>query len=168
MLDTEFIELVQQIKELCSHTNSTISVAESCTGGMLAVYLTSVSGSSEYFTCGIVSYSNDAKTNMLAVSKHSLKELGAVSDEVAKEMAVGMKSISSSDVAMSITGIAGPKGATQSKPVGTVCFGIAYADTVKAVTHHFSGNRNNIRQRSCKTALKLIISALKDVADMSR
>lgn len=156
MLNKKIIELAQKIKNNIK-PNITISTAESCTGGMLSAYLTDISGASEYFTTGIVSYSNNAKITLLSVKKETLEKYGAVSEETAKEMAIGSKNTANSDIAISITGIAGPNGGTADKPVGTVCFAIADALGVRATTHHFDGNRAEIRQKACLVALELIL-----------
>lgn len=158
MLDKKLIELVYQIKSLTK--DKFISTAESCTGGLVASYLTSIPGSSKYFTSGIVSYSNDAKIKLLNVNSKTLDKFGAVSEEVAKEMAIGSLKIANSDIAVSITGIAGPEGITKNKPVGMVCFGIATSEEVKSTTHYFSGTRSVIRKKSCEIALKLILSSI--------
>lgn len=158
MLDKKLIELVFQIKTLTK--DKFISTAESCTGGLVASYLTSIPGSSKYFTTGIVSYSNDAKIKLLNVNSKTLDKFGAVSEEVAKEMAIGSLKIANSDIAVSVTGIAGPEGGTKNKPVGMVCFGIATPEEAKSTTHYFSGTRSVIRQKSCEIALKLILSSI--------
>lgn len=158
MLNKKLIELVHQIKSLAK--GKFISTAESCTGGLIASYLTSIPGSSEYFTTGIVSYSNDTKIKLLNVNSKILDKFGAVSEETAKEMAIGAMKTANSDIAVSVTGIAGPGGGTKSKPVGMVCFGIATAEEVKSTTHYFSGTRSEIRQKSCEVALKLILDAV--------
>lgn len=158
MLDQKLIELVQQIKSLTK--GKFISTAESCTGGLVASCLTSIAGSSDYFATGIVSYSNAAKMQLLNVNSKTLNEFGAVSEEVAREMAVGSLKVAGSDIAVSVTGVAGPGGGTKNKPVGMVCFGIATANEVKAVTHYFSGTRTEIRQQSCEVCLRLILDLL--------
>ena len=155
MLDKEIIELVKQIK-----SGIMISTAESCTGGLLSAYLTSIAGSSKYFSSGIISYSNDSKIKLLSVKKQTLEQFGAVSEEVAKEMALGSKAATRSDVAIAITGIAGPSGAVRQKPVGTVCFAIATNDRLSSITHHLTGDRLEIRQQACKVALHLILEYL--------
>jgi nicotinamide-nucleotide amidase len=159
MQDKELIKLVKHIKDNIK-TGITISTAESCTGGMLAACLTSISGSSEYFSTGIVSYSNTAKMKLLSVKGETLKKFGAVSEEVAKEMAMGSKKIAESDVAISITGIAGPDGGTVQKPVGMVCFGVASSGSVKSFTRHFTGNRSEVRRQACLIALQLVLGEL--------
>lgn len=154
MLNKELITLVEQIQKT-ANAGTTISTAESCTGGMLAAYLTEVPGASKYFTSGIISYSNKAKIELLSVKPQTLETFGAVSEEVAKEMAIGSLNLSGSNVAISITGIAGPDGGTIHKPVGMVCFGVATASETKTFTHHFKGNRAEIRSKACAAALKL-------------
>ena len=157
MQDKELIKLVRQIKDNIE-PGVTISTAESCTGGMLAACLTAISGSSEYFSTGIVSYSNAAKMKLLSVKQETLEKFGAVSEEVAKEMAMGSKKIAVSDIAISITGIAGPGGGTAQKPVGMVCFGVASFAGIKSFTHHFTGNRAEVRRQACLIALQLVLS----------
>ena len=158
MLDQKLIELVKQIKSLTK--GRFISTAESCTGGLVSSYLTSISGSSDYFATGIVSYSNTAKMKLLNVSSKTLDEFGAVSEEVAKEMAVGSLKVAGSDIAVSVTGVAGPGGGTKNKPVGMVCFGVTDNEKVTSVTHYFSGTRAEIRQQSCEVCLRLILDIL--------
>ncbi len=150
------IELVKEIK--AASKGRTISVAESCTGGMLSSYLTSIPGASSYFTSGIVSYSNEAKIKLLSVSSESLTKYGAVSEFIAKEMALGCKKITNSDIAVSITGVAGPYGGTPTKPVGIVCFGVATDKEVKTYTHQLKGDRDHIRTQACQIALEMILN----------
>lgn len=163
MLKNELIALVKKIKD---NFMGNIITAESCTGGMLAAYLTSISGSSAYFTSGIISYSNEAKIKLLNVKSETLATYGAVSEQVAIEMALGAissfrtKEINNSDIAISVTGIAGPEGGTDDKPVGMVCFGLFFGNQVTAYTHYFKGNREQIRMQSCRVALSLIIKAI--------
>lgn len=138
----------------------TVSTAESCTGGMLSQLITDVSGASAVFPGGIVSYSNSVKENILGVSQETLTEYGAVSEKTAEEMCIGAKKIFSTDISVSITGIAGPTGGTNEKPVGTVCFGINSRNGVKTFTEHFDKTlgRNEIRCLSASYALDLIIT----------
>ena len=158
MLDRDLIKLVEEIK--VASCGKYIATAESCTGGLLALYLTSIAGSSSYFSTGIVSYSNEAKMKLLNVSSKTLDKFGAVSEEVAKEMAVGLLQVSDSDIAISVTGVAGPSGGTKDKPVGMVCFGLATSKGTKEVTHNLLGTRAEIRQQACGVALGVILSAL--------
>lgn len=157
MQDRELIKLVRQIKTSIK-PGVTISTAESCTGGMLAACLTAISGSSEYFSTGIVSYSNMAKMKLLSVKEKTLRKFGAVSEEVATEMAEGSRKVAESNIAVSITGIAGPDGGTVKKPVGMVCFGLASSGSVESFTHYFTGNRAEVRMQACLVALQLVLS----------
>ena len=126
----------------------TIAVAESCTGGNLSALLSSQSGASSYFDRGYITYSNQAKIDMLAVRPTTLTKFGAVSEQTALEMVQGVMQNAGSDIGVSITGIAGPTGATQDKPVGTVCFGFCILSEYTANTQHFTGNRQQVVQSS--------------------
>jgi nicotinamide-nucleotide amidase len=136
--------------------NISLSVAESCTGGSLGDRITSVSGSSKIFLGGVISYSNDLKTSLLNVSKEVLEEKGAVSKEVAKKMAEGIRQLTGSDIGISITGIAGPDGGTRYKPVGLVFMHISAINYDKGIYQIFPGDRNTIKKRSVNFALNLI------------
>jgi nicotinamide-nucleotide amidase len=138
-----------------------IATAESCTGGMVAVALTDVAGSSDVFERGFVTYSNEAKIELLGVSKHTLRDHGAVSEPVAKEMAEGALARSRADLAVSITGIAGP-GGSEHKPEGRVCFGLARKGwPVVAGTVEFGAlGRANVRKVAAEHALGLLAAAL--------
>ena len=138
--------------------NLTLALAESCTGGMAAQAVTSVAGSSAWFDRGFVVYSNQAKTDMLNVSKLLLETVGAVSEEVAAALANGAIQQSDANIAASITGIAGPSGGTHEKPVGTVCFGFCYKKQVFTATQHYSGNRESIRMQSVEYVLKQLVA----------
>ncbi|NRB10513.1 MAG: CinA family protein [Rickettsiaceae bacterium] len=156
MTDKILINLASQIKTACDNKYS-IATAESCTGGMLAGFLTAIAGSSNYLYGGFVTYSNQAKIDMLGVKSPSLEQYGAVSKQVALEMAIGARVKSNSFLAASITGIAGHSGGTKTKPVGTVWFGIALKNGAYDHVEHFTGNREQIRLNSCKTAMELIL-----------
>lgn len=134
----------------------TLATAESCTGGLIGHLLTRVAGSSRYFLGGVIAYANSMKTEFLDVSEQLLADYGAVSREVAEAMAAGVQQRSKADIAIAVTGIAGPDGGTAEKPVGTVYIGMAIKDTIQ--THHFqfSGNRQEIQEISAKTGLDLI------------
>ncbi|MCA9533965.1 MAG: competence/damage-inducible protein A [Myxococcales bacterium] len=145
----------------------TLALAESCTGGMAATMLTSVPGSSDYLLLSAVAYANSAKSRMLGVNPEVIRAHGAVSAEVAAEMAEGARRISGASLAVSITGIAGPGGGSEDKPVGTVWFGLA-AEGHPTVTRHrlFPGERDQIRTLAAYTALRLAMrSALGHVGD---
>lgn len=137
-----------------------ISVAESCTGGLISKLITDVSGASEVFDCAVTTYSNEAKMKLLGVKKETLDEFGAVSEQTAREMASGVKSLSNADIAVSVTGIAGPSGGSEQKPVGTVCIGVATAEKCYAATFLFAGSRSQIRRMSAKMACKMALDEL--------
>ena len=144
----------QVLSELLVANGLTISVAESCTGGALSHTITSIPGASSYFDCGYITYSNQSKTEMLGVDIQAIKTYGAVSEEVALEMVIGLANKSHSDVAVSITGVAGPTGGTPEKPVGTVCFGFSCDGKTSTTTKLFSGDRTSIVSQSVSYALK--------------
>lgn len=131
----------------------TIATAESCTGGLLGAAFTQEPGSSEFYLGGVVSYSNSVKREILGVSEENLKTFGAVSEEVAKEMAEGVRSKIGSDMAVSTTGIAGPDGGSDQKPVGLVYIGIATPEGVHAKKFQFYGERESVRQLTVQAAL---------------
>ena len=141
------------LSELLVSKGLTISVAESCTGGSLSSSLTSISGASSYFNCGFITYSNQSKIDMLGVNPASIEMYGAVSEKVAHEMVTGAGQRSFSNLAVSITGIAGPSGGSASKPVGMVCIGFFYDGNVTTTTQFFSGSRSDIVSQSVTFAL---------------
>ena len=139
----------------------TLGVAESCTGGLLGAAITAMPGSSAVFMGGMLTYSNDLKHRLLGVSTDSLERYGAVSEEVAREMASGARERLGVDIAISITGIAGPGGGTADKPVGTVCFGVSSADGTRAMREHFDApNRNRVRDYAVIHAMTLLSEAV--------
>jgi nicotinamide-nucleotide amidase len=133
-----------------------LSCAESCTGGLMSHMITGVAGSSAYFRGGVVAYANGVKEDVLGVEGQTLIEHGAVSEETARQMAQGVRQLTTADVAISITGIAGPGGGTEEKPVGTVCFGLATADMVQGFTFHFHGNRAMVQGMAATMGLDLL------------
>ena len=143
----------KHLSELLVSKGLTISVAESCTGGSLSSSLTSISGASSYFNCGFITYSNQSKIDMLGVSPESIEMYGAVSEKVAHEMVTGAGQRSQSNLAVSITGIAGPSGGSASKPVGMVCIGFFFDGNVTTTTQFFSGSRSDIVSQSVTFAL---------------
>ena len=151
------------VKVLCALRKAglTVSFAESCTGGLVATRLTSVAGSSDVVLGGVVSYSNDVKKNVLGVKEETLLTLGAVSEETARQMAEGVRACTGSSVSVSVTGIAGPGGGSEKKPVGTVCFGVCFPDGTRTVTQHFDSSlsRGEIRFLASDYALKLALYA---------
>lgn len=152
--DEECMESV--VGTLLQHKGKQLSVAESCTGGLISHLLTSVPGSSSYFLGGVVSYANSMKTSLVGVSERLLQEYGAVSREVAEAMAAGMLERSGADIALSATGIAGPDGGSKEKPVGTVFIGMASQDEVRGHHFLFSGTRYEIQHMTAQTALDLL------------
>ena len=135
----------------------TLCVAESCTGGGIGTALTAVAGSSSVFLGGIISYTDQVKSNLLNVPSALLKEKGAVSAPVAEAMALGAKNALKSDIAVSVTGLAGPGGDDYGNPVGTVFIGYCDGKTCISREYHFSGNRENVRKQAILNALKIII-----------
>ncbi len=150
-LDGESMEEV--VGKRLGELGQTVSVAESCTGGLIGQRFTSVPGSSAYFLEAAVTYSNEAKTRTLGVPPELIQKHGAVSAECAEAMAVGMRSHASTDHSISVTGIAGPDGGTEEKPVGTVFIGYAGPDGEKSVRISLPGDRNLIRWRASQAAL---------------
>lgn len=146
--------------DLAVKQQRTLSTAESCTGGLIGGSLTAVSGSSSAVEGGIISYSNEVKQHVLGVSNEDLARVGAVSSEVAAQMAEGSRRVCGTDIAVSATGIAGPGGAVPGKPVGTVWFGLATDSDTKTFVRHFKGNRAQVRSQTVLFALDLYKAAL--------
>lgn len=139
----------------------TLSVAESCTGGLLSSILTSVPGSSAYFLGGVVSYSNEVKIKVLDVCGKTIEKFGAVSAATACEMADGVRKALSSTASLSITGVAGPGGGTAEKPVGTVFIALSFMERETGVREFFfKGSRDEIRMQSVNAALEILTEAL--------
>lgn len=167
---TDLIEsLVKQIASACMLHQTKIATAESCTGGMISTALTDISGSSAYFDRGFITYSDEAKAELLSVSTDSLSIHGAVSEIVAIEMALGALKASQADIALSVTGIAGPTGGSDKKPVGLVYFGLAYRisnddshENLKLTAYHkiFKGDRSAVRRQTQEYGLELILKQL--------
>ncbi len=148
--------LEELIGKLLVKNGLTIGVAESCTGGLIAAGLTEIPGSSDYFKGGIVSYSNEMKNQLLGVGAEILDSRGAVSRETAEAMAVGVRTRTGADLGLSVTGIAGPGGATETKPRGLVYMALAAGGAIICQEHHFSGVRGAVRQGSVKSALNMV------------
>ncbi len=155
-------KLTQKIIKLLKKKRLKISTAESCTGGMLSSAITSVSGSSKVFTFGLVTYSNQSKNLLLKIPKQIIKKHGAVSIQCCFSMVNNLKKISKSNIAISVTGIAGPGGGTKQKPVGLVYIGIKKANKVKINRYLFKKkDRNKIQKAAVKKSLELILKILK-------
>jgi nicotinamide-nucleotide amidase len=151
----------QRVAQRLKARGGMIVTAESCTGGWVAQELTAVAGSSAWFERGFVTYSNEAKQEMLGVRPATLATHGAVSEETAVEMAQGALLHSRGTVALAITGIAGPTGGTRQKPVGTVCFAWATkSGRARAETRHFSGDREAVRRQSVDYSLEKLLELL--------
>lgn len=156
-------DLVQHIIDTTLALEQKITLAESCTGGLLAYYFTSHAGVSSVFEGSLVTYSNILKENWLAVEHDTLVENGAVSEAVVSEMCSGALTIAKADYALAVSGVAGPDGGSEEKPVGTVVIGVKTKTDEKVVTHHFKGDRNYIQQQSALTALKMLVLGDKKV-----
>ncbi len=159
--DIDSPSIQSSLVKILGQKNLKIATAESCTGGLLSQLITDVPGASEVFGFGFCTYANEAKMQLLGVSDKTLKEFGAVSENTACEMARGVKKVSGADIAISITGIAGPDGGTNEKPVGLVYLGVALKDKVYAkkllLARHNSPSRSYIRTLAVKNALKVAI-----------
>jgi nicotinamide-nucleotide amidase len=149
-----------QLASLLTQRQLTIATAESCTGGSLSSLLTSQSGSSSYFDRGFVTYSNQSKIDMLNVSKDTLDEFGAVSKQTAEEMASGVITQAQTDIAVSITGVAGPSGGSKKKPVGMVCFAFCILGNCFNSTQQFSGDRQQVVDASVDFVLTTLVNEL--------
>lgn len=159
MADDELLTLSTKLGLALKAQGHILALAESCTGGMAAQYITAIVGSSAWFDASFVTYSNQAKTRMLGVSAETIGQYGAVSEQTALEMALGALAHSQADVAAAISGIAGPDGGTSEKPVGTVCFAwVNKNGTQDSATYHFSGDREMVRKESVKTVFEGLLS----------
>ena len=134
--------------------------AESCTGGWVAMEVTAIAGSSEWFERGYVTYSNAAKREELGVPARTLRRYGAVSEETARAMAVGALRHGRGQVALAVTGVAGPTGGSRDKPVGTVCFAWAHGSKISSETRRFDGDRASVRRQSVLRALQGVLELL--------
>ncbi len=151
-------DLVKLLGDTLRNRGWMMSAAESCTGGLIAACMTDMSGSSAIFDRGFVTYSNEAKVDMLGVSRETLAEFGAVSEQVAGEMAAGALARSRAQIAVAVTGIAGPTGGTPDKPVGLVYIGIAVqGEAPQVFKKQFEGDRTLVRMQTAEAALSLLI-----------
>ncbi|HER45256.1 MAG TPA: CinA family protein [Thermoplasmatales archaeon] len=154
------IQLVNKVSDKLKKQHSTVATAESCTGGFLAHTLTNLSGSSAYFDCGVITYSNAAKNKLLGVPKELLKKHGAVSKEVAAAMAQAVRQNAQVEYGLATTGIAGPTGGTKEKPVGLVYIALSTKDTTIVKQFLFSGDRLSNKESTCQAALELLLEQL--------
>lgn len=150
------------LKSTLTQKQQTLATAESCTGGLISEIITSISGASDFFWGGFVSYDNIIKEKVLGVKRDHLINFGAVSEQVAKEMAEGARRVCKTDWAISTTGIAGPTGGTPDKPVGTVYFGISGPNGTKCIKKIFiKKNRDKVRKASAEFILEELLNELK-------
>jgi PncC family amidohydrolase len=149
-----------QIGDLLRQRGWTLAVAESCTGGLIGHRITAVAGSSDYFSGGVIAYANAVKVSLLGVSWDTLNSFGAVSQETVQDMAEGACRGLGADIAVSVSGIAGPGGGTPDKPVGTVWVGLAAPDGKWARVFHFPGNREENKAAAAEAALALLLDYL--------
>ncbi len=153
-------DLARRIGGRLKAAAAVLATAESCTGGWVAQAVTSVAGSSAWFDRGFVTYTNAAKRELLGVLAETLERHGAVSEQTAREMALGALQRSAATIAVSITGIAGPGGGSADKPVGMVCFALATARGLTSETRRFSGDREGVRRQSVIRALEGVLATL--------
>jgi nicotinamide-nucleotide amidase len=154
-------QLAQKLGVLLKQHGWYLATAESCTGGCVAQVVTNVAGSSQWFDCGFVTYSNESKQSLLGVTNHTLKEYGAVSSQAASGMAQGAIMRSSAHISVGITGIAGPDGGTTDKPVGTVWISWAIRhQPIKTLKFQFVGSRQEVRDQAVKAALEGLIELI--------
>jgi nicotinamide-nucleotide amidase len=160
--------LAAQVGGLLKAHGLTLTTAESCTGGGVAQAITEISGSSAWFERGFVTYANEAKHEMLGVQQETLAHHGAVSEAVVREMVAGALSHSHAQVALAVSGVAGPSGGTQEKPVGTVWFawGVKHRTSVACV-HYLNGSRGEIRAQSVRIALQGIVDLLNQLTEIA-
>ncbi len=156
------IEKVEKLVQTLAEMEMTISTAESCTGGMLASKIIDVSGASDVFSEGFITYSNSAKSKHLNVSNETLEEYGAVSEQTVIEMARGCKQATDSDMSLVTSGIAGPGGGTPEKPVGLVYIACAYKDNVTAKSFRFDGDRFGVRSQAVDEAINIALYMLEN------
>ncbi len=163
-MDTvEFEEQKLRLYQLLQKYQLCVTTAESCTGGMVASGLVDISGISEYFQEGFVTYSDHAKNHLLHVDMQTIEQYGVVSEETAREMALGACSYALSDCAITTTGVAGPTGGTKDTPVGCVCFGCVVKEHVFSERMVFPGNRTEIRKLATQEAFRFLIEKIEEV-----
>lgn len=160
-LERQLSTLVEKIGTLLRERDWHLATAESCTGGLIGHLITSVSGSSDYYWGGVISYANSVKAELLGVPQETLRQHGAVSAPVAGAMARGALDLLHTEIAVSVTGIAGPTGGTLEKPVGTTFIGVATAKSVSVEGHRWQADRSTNKILSAKAALELVRETLR-------
>lgn len=153
---------LHRLTEHLASNGYTVTCAESCTGGLLAAELTRLPGSSAWFDMGFTTYSNEAKQQLVGVHTDTLSMFGAVSEETVREMALGALLAAKADFSLSISGIAGPDGGSETKPVGTVWFGLATKQRIFAAKQHFNGDREEVRQQAVDFALGWLLEMVEE------
>ncbi|MDR1526090.1 MAG: CinA family protein [Dysgonamonadaceae bacterium] len=151
-----------RLDKLLKGNHFTLSIAESCTGGKLASLFTAIPGCSQYFQGGVVTYSNDAKAEILGVNRWDINQFGAVSQSVVEQMALGAQRIFHSDCAIAVSGIAGPAGGTPKKPVGTIWIAVACHDRLQSQLFHLSGDRGNNILRACNNGIAMLLELVQN------
>ncbi len=154
------VRLSRAVGKLLTKNEMTVSVCESCTGGMLGSFVTGIPGSSRYFLGGVIAYADRIK-QLVGVKKTTLRKHGAVSEQTAREMARGIRAMCGSDIGVSITGVAGPAGGSEEKPVGLVYFGLATSQVCLIERKRYRGTRSAIRKKACLHALSMLYALLK-------
>jgi len=154
--------ILKNVSDNLKRKNLTIAIAESCTGGLLSHLLTNISGSSDYFKTGIIAYSNKSKIKLLGVSQKTITEYGAVSKQTASAMAIGIRKQANVDIGISTTGIAGPTGGTEEKPVGLVYIGIVSEKNIDVQRFVFSKDRLKNKEKTCYKALEMLLKNIKE------
>ena len=154
------MEVYHQLIEYLKENNITISTAESCTGGLIAKLITDVPGSSQIFLGGMVPYSNELKMKWLGVTPDTMEKFGAVSENTVQEMLTGILQETDSDLAVAVSGVAGPTGGTKDKPVGTVYIGVAFHKQRLLRKFLFQGSRDDVRKKSSKKVVEMIRSLI--------
>jgi PncC family amidohydrolase len=152
--------LSEELGTLLVKGHSTLAVAESCTGGLLGAAITESAGASRYFAGGVISYDNSIKNKLLNIPVATLEKHGAVSAETVAAMAAGVCELFHSDAAIAVSGIAGPSGGTEDKPVGLVLIGIAFHGIIRTFEYRFEGTRSEIREQSVEQGLRRLIEQL--------
>ena len=164
-MNDDLQQLTKQVAQLLLDRGCLLSTAESCTGGWVAKCCTDIAGSSAWFDCGFVTYSNQSKQHMLSVDITTLETFGAVSEQTVIEMANGAINNSCAHISVAISGIAGPDGGSKDKPVGTVCFAWSIKNNSTITEqHHLKGDRNTVRRQAVMIALQGIIKNARDSA----
>ena len=156
------MEIEKAVADILAARGLTMTTAESCTGGLISARMVNVPGVSNVFKAGFITYANEAKQKFLGVKEETLMQFGAVSRQTAEEMAEGAARAAEADVAVSVTGIAGPDGGTREKPVGLVYIGCYISGNVKVEEYHFDGDRIQVRERTAQAALMQLLECLKE------